>query len=95
MTLMEDIYAQMKRAELTPNAEAFSQNYLNRSRSWMAQQRRTPRACSLEVAINCLRSIRRLLQTDTVTATQQSILKATERQLLDHLRSHHHIAQVV
>jgi hypothetical protein len=95
MTLIECTYHILKQAQLTTTREAFSREYVGRSRSWFAYTAHMKRDFSPAAAIQCLRSIRCQLERDTaLNGDQKRALAAAECELLQHLIEQHCIAEI-
>lgn len=58
MLLMETIYKDLKEYDLVNNAEEFSTDWCNRSRSWFAVQKNKDSDFSVPVAINLLNHVK-------------------------------------
>lgn len=95
MTLLETLYRHLRHNELTANAEHFSTEYLNKSKSWYAVQMHERREISAAAAIQCLRSIRIKLATIELTDNEIDLLKLLEQRLAHHLLSYYGISDVV
>lgn len=95
MTLIEHTYQTLKQAGLTTTREAFSRDYVGRSRSWFAWQRHMQRDFCIAAAIHCLRSIRDQRQREPALAREQlQALSTAELGLLQHLNEQHCVADV-
>ena len=95
MTLIEHIYQTLKQAELTANHEAFSRDYVGKSRNWFAWQRHTQRDFSISAAIQCLRLIRLQQERDlALNVVQRQALTIAEQELLQHLNEQHSVAEI-
>ena len=94
MTLLENTYRQLRRAELVECAEAFSKAYLGRNKNWYAYQKHAGRDYSVDAAVQCLRYLRSKQQAPVLSAAQRQVLRRLEQQLLAHLTSQHCIADV-
>lgn len=94
MTLLEQTYEQLNRAGLTQSAEAFSRDYLGKSRTWFAYQKHAGRDYSVAAAIQCLRTIKERLQDRALDAADRTLLVRTAEQLQVHLSIQHSIADV-
>lgn len=94
MTLLEQTYEHLSRAGLTSSAEAFSRDYLGKSRSWFAYQKHAGRDFSVAAAVQCLRSLRsRQAELEMGAEKQAALVEATDA-LLSHLREKHLVADV-
>lgn len=95
MTLIECTYHILKQAQLTTTREAFSREYVGRSRSWFAYTAHMKRDFSAAAAIQCLRSIRCQLERDTaLNGHQKQALHIAAASILELLAQHHCIADV-
>lgn len=94
MTLLEQTYEHLSRAGLTSSAEAFSRDYLGKSRSWFAHQKHAGRDYSVAAAIQCLRVIKERLQSQELNVVERTLLVRTADQLQLHLAAQHSIAAV-
>lgn len=94
MTLLEQTYEQLNRAGLTESAEAFSRDYLGKSRTWFAYQKHTGRDYSVAAAIQCLRNIRLQQGCRELSNAQQVALRRIEAQLTKHLNTRYNVADV-
>jgi len=94
MTLLEQTFQQLNRAGLTQSAEAFSRDYLGKSRSWFAYQKHAGRDYSVAAAIQCLRNIRSQQRSSGLSSAQQVTLRQVEAQLTLHLNTHYCVADV-
>ncbi|SFU67746.1 hypothetical protein SAMN04488527_11074 [Aliiroseovarius crassostreae] len=103
MLLMESIYKKLKAESLVENAEAFSQKWCNRSRSWYAVQKCSNSDLSVQAAVACLRrSQARLIISHLQRKRLGSAIDAEIETLRDviscleaHLRDKHCILSVV
>lgn len=95
MTLLETLYRHLRHNELTTNAEHFSTEYLNKSKSWYAVQMHERREISAAAAIQCLRSIRSTQANAALYSDQQRVaLSAAEHLLTQHLQQQHAVAEI-
>jgi hypothetical protein len=94
MTLLEQTYEHLSRAGLTSSAEAFSRDYLGKSRSWFAYQKHAGRDYSVAAAIQCLRVIKDRLQSQELDIADRTLLVRTAEQLQLHLSIQYSIADV-
>lgn len=96
MTLLENTYHKLKQAQLTTTCEAFSRDYIGKSRTWFAWRRHAGRDFSPAAAIHCLRSIRAQRQRNrALNGLQLGALAEAERELLQHLNERHFVADVL
>lgn len=95
MTLIETTYQSLKQAKLTTTREAFSRDFVKRSRSWYSYTTHVHRDFSVAAAIDCLRSIHEIqAQGDELTPYQQQTLTSVENKLKTLLSARHFIADV-
>ena len=95
MTLIETTYQSLKQANLTTTREAFSRDFVNRSKTWCSYSAHMKRDFSAAAAIECLRSIRALQERGEALSThQQQTLMCAEIELQKLLSECHHIAAV-
>ena len=95
MTLIEDTYQTLKKAKLTTTREAFSSDYICRSRNWFAWQRHVGRDFSIAAAVQCLRSIRlRRQRVSALNIVQLQALATAEQGLREHLIERYSVADV-
>jgi hypothetical protein len=92
MTLLETLYKHLRYNGLTENAEHFSTEYLNKSRSWYAVQTHQHRDFSASAAIQCLRNINSILSKQELTTIQKKALASAQYRLSKHLAENLKIA---
>ena len=95
MTLLEQIYRELRAAGLTNCAEAFSRDYLGKNKNWYAFQTHTGRDFSLGAAVLCLRAVRNRKAAPGLDEAQRTELETAERALLAHLNNAHLVADVL
>jgi len=95
MTLLETLYKHLRYNGLTTNAEHFSTEYLNKSKSWYAVQTHQHRDFSASAAIQCLRQIRSTqANAATMSDAQRIALYTAEQLLTQHLQQQHAVAEI-
>lgn len=94
MTLLEEIYHQLKSAGLVSGAEAFSQRYLSRNRNWYSHHVHYGREFSIGAAIECLRSLRSQQRNQTLGSVQQRALVTAAHNLQNHIFATYGITDV-
>lgn len=95
MTLLEEIYHQLRSAGLVGSAEDFSQRYLSRNKNWYAHQRHLGGDFSVGAAIQCLRYMRALQRDLTFRGAQERVLASAAGQLHGHLFATYGITDVL
>ena len=95
MTLLERTYTQLRLAGLTHCAQAFSCDYLGKSKNWYAFQTYAGRDFSAAAAIQCLRSLRLRQLAPQLHQQQRDALVTAEQALLAHLNQVHLVADVL
>jgi hypothetical protein len=86
MTLLENIYTQLKTTQLVANAQTFSTQYLHKNKNWYSYQTHMRRDITLGAALQCARALRLLTTGDTaLTNTQSNVISATLRAIEQHL----------
>ena len=95
MTLLEEIYHQLRSAGLVGSAEDFSQRYLSRNKNWYAYQRHLGGDFSVGAAIQCLRYMRALQRDLTFRGAQERVLASAAVQLHGHLFTTYGITDVI
>lgn len=103
MLLMETIYKDLKEYDLVNNAEEFSTDWCNRSRSWFAVQKNKGSDFSIPVAINLLHyvKVRRAMlilkrrQLGSILDGEINLLASINEHLDEYLLNVHQIAAVV
>ena len=103
MLLMETIYKDIKEYDLVDNAEEFSTDWCNRSRSWFAVQKNKGSDFSVPVAITLLHyvKVRRAIlilkrrQLGSILDGEINLLASINEHLDDYLLNSHQIAAVV
>lgn len=91
MTLLENIYIQLKSAQLVSNAQTFSTQYLTKNKNWYSYQTHMRRDITLGAAVQCTRALRLLTNNDATLTPSQNIvittaLLAIEQHLAEHYR---------
>jgi hypothetical protein len=86
MTLLENIYHQLKTTHLVSNAQTFSTQYLAKNKNWYSYQTHMQRDITLSAAVQCARALRLLSTGDAaLTNTQSSVISAALRKIEGHL----------
>lgn len=94
MALLEEIYHQLRSADLLTSAEAFSKDYLGKNSNWYSYQRHTGRDFSIGAAVQCLRSLRIQQRREGLTPVQMDTLQHAATKLLAYLIEHHSVSDV-
>ncbi|OSQ56656.1 hypothetical protein MCRY_19310 [Marivita cryptomonadis] len=92
--LMQQVYTQLKAVDLVLSGEEFSEQFLNRSRSTYSLRKYQNKDFTILTAIQCVRALRRCHFRPQLTTQQQQVLADVEAQLMQYLRTQHHIAEV-
>lgn len=71
MTLLRNIYSELKEIQLVNNAQTFSIRYLAKNKNWYSYQTHMGRELSFSAAVNCAFYMRSLLQQDVLSNTQR------------------------
>jgi hypothetical protein len=86
MTLLENIYTQLKTTQLVPNAQTFSTQYLAKNKNWYSYQTHKGRDITLSAAVQCVRTLRIILSAgETLTDVQSSAVAAALQKIQQHL----------
>ena len=85
MTLLRNIYTELKKLQLVNNAQTFSIRYLAKNKNWYSYQTHMGREFSFSSAINCAFYMRSLLQQDVLNGTQRQSVAAMLREIKRYL----------
>lgn len=91
MTLIEQTYSLLRDADLVRTREQFSTDYVGKNPNWYSYQKHMGRDFSVLAAANCLRTINKLSNADSIQSKQRSSL-AHARALLDSFLREQHLA---
>lgn len=102
MLLMETIYKDLKEYDLVNNAEEFSTDWCNRSRSWFAVQKNKGSDFSVPVAISLLNHVKlrhalrtlKRRQLGSILDGEINLLTSINERLDEYLLNSHQIAAV-
>lgn len=71
MTLLENIYTQLRSLQLAQNAQMFSTDYLAKNKNWYSYQAHMGRDLTFSTAVSCAFYMRSLLQQGALSETQR------------------------
>ena len=102
MTILEEVYEQLRYNAFVETAEDFSTDWCWRSRSWFAVQKNKKGELTVSVAINCLNSVKiRIAQAHlrrkkfgSIAECDIAILNEVRAKLEQHLLEQHRVAAV-
>ena len=92
MTLLENIYTQLKSAQLVSNAQTFSIQYLAKNKNWYSYQTHMRRDITLGAAVQCARALRLLAAGNaTHTAAQNNVITTALHAIEQHLAERYRV----